>query len=242
MRLVPTRNGWRVAAFDVAAPAGIAVGLLAIGVVLAWPRWWVAVCSVLLVLLVQGVAVNVWLWRRDAVTVGTDDDRPGLRLTVVALAAAVLVAAVAVGYTRWTLPDRTFATDAAQAVAVAAEVAEELSSFSPRDPDAAIDRATALMVPERADLMRQDLASAIDAMVNDNVSVQAVTLSAGLEGLSTSAASVTVLVASTRTAAGEDPQRRVLALRVALTKLGAADAAAVHDGWRVVDVAPLHAG
>ncbi|MCV7316429.1 hypothetical protein H7J77_12875 [Mycolicibacillus parakoreensis] len=240
MRLAPTRNGWRVAVFDVAAPAGVAVGLVAVGVVLAWPRWWVALGAVLLVLLVQAVAVDVWLWRRDAVTVGTDDDRPGLRLGVVALAAAALVAAVAVGYTRWTLPDRAFTADAEQTVAVAAEVAEQLATFSPRDPDAAMDRAAALMVPERADVLRQDLAGAADAMVDDDVSVQAATLSAGVEALSASAASVTVLLRSTRTTAGEPPQRRVLALRVALTKLTGPETAE-HDGWRVLDVAPLHA-
>ncbi|BBY55644.1 hypothetical protein H7J07_10705 [Mycobacterium koreense] len=239
MRLAPTRNGLRVAVFDIAAPVGIAAGLLGIGAVLAWPRWWVAVCSVLLVLLVQAVAVNGWLWRRDAVTVGTDDDRPGLRLAVVAVAAAALVAALAVGYTRWTVPDRAFTADSAQVVAVAAEVAEATSSFSPRDPDAAADKAAALMVPERADLLRQDLATVAETMIHDKVTIRAVTLSAGLEALSATAASATVLVSSTRTAAGESPQRRVLALRVALTKLAGADTA-VHDGWRVVDVAPLH--
>ena len=61
------RNAWRVLAFDIAAPlAGIAA-LLAIGYVLTWPAWWVSLCSVLVLLIVEGVAVNIWLLRRDSV-------------------------------------------------------------------------------------------------------------------------------------------------------------------------------
>ena len=91
------RNAWRVLAFDVAAPLGAIAALLAIGVVLAWPAWWVSLCSVLVLLIVEGVAVNVFLLRRDSVTVGTDDDAPALRLAVVALCTAALVAAVLTG-------------------------------------------------------------------------------------------------------------------------------------------------
>jgi hypothetical protein len=76
------KNAWRVAVFDIAAPLAAICALLGIGVVLSWPRWWVATCSVLVLLIVQGVAVNVWLWRRDSVTVGTDDDAPALRFAV----------------------------------------------------------------------------------------------------------------------------------------------------------------
>jgi hypothetical protein len=36
-----------------------------------------------------------------------------LRLAAVAVAAAALIAAVLVGYNRWTLPDRAFARDTA---------------------------------------------------------------------------------------------------------------------------------
>ena len=82
------RNAWRVLAFDVAAPLAAIAALLAIGVVLAWPAWWVSLCSVLVLLIVEGVAVNVFLLRRDSVTVGTDDDAPALRLAVVALCTA----------------------------------------------------------------------------------------------------------------------------------------------------------
>ena len=50
-----------------------------------WPLWWVSLASVLCLLIVEGVIVNIVLARRDGVTVGTDDDGPGLRLAVVGL-------------------------------------------------------------------------------------------------------------------------------------------------------------
>ena len=62
------RNAWRVLAFDVAAPLAAIAALLAIGYVLTWPLWWVSLCSVLILLIVEGVAVNVYLLRRDSVT------------------------------------------------------------------------------------------------------------------------------------------------------------------------------
>ena len=99
------RNVWRVAAFDVAAPIAAIAALVYIGVALAWPLWWVSVCSILCLLIVEGVVVNVVLARRDGVTLGTDDDAPGLRLAVAAVATAAVVAGVAVGYLRWTVPD-----------------------------------------------------------------------------------------------------------------------------------------
>ena len=93
------RNRWRVLAFDILAPVAAIAGLVYIGIALAWPLWWVSVCSVLCLLVVEGVVVNFALARRDGVTVGTDDDGPGLRLAVAAVATAALVAAVFVGYT-----------------------------------------------------------------------------------------------------------------------------------------------
>lgn len=227
-----TRNLWRVAAFDVAAPAATVGALLLIGAVLGWPLWWVSVCSMLVLLIVQAAAVNVVLWRRDAVTAGTDDDRPGLRLGVVAVATLALVAAVVVGYLRWTVPDRAFGRDSAQAVRVATEVAEVTATFSPGDPSGSAERAAALMVPERAELFRKELADATGQMVRDNVTTQATTASAGLEALGPAAASVVVLLRATRTEAKNPPDRRVLALRVALTKQA--------GSWLVLDVAPIH--
>lgn len=82
------RNAWRLVVFDVLAPLATIAALAAIGVLLGWPLWWVSTCSVLVLLVVEGVAINFWLLRRDSVTVGTDDDAPGLRLAVVFLCAA----------------------------------------------------------------------------------------------------------------------------------------------------------
>ena len=87
------RNRLRLLAFDVLAPVAAVAALLYIGVALGWPLWWVSVCSVLCVLVAEGVVVNFVLARRDAVTVGTDDDGPGLRLAVVGATTAALVAA-----------------------------------------------------------------------------------------------------------------------------------------------------
>ena len=87
------RNRWRVLAFDILAPVAAIAALVYIGIALAWPLWWVSVCSVLCLLIVEGVVVNFVLARRDGVTVGTDDDGPGLRLAVAAVATAALVAA-----------------------------------------------------------------------------------------------------------------------------------------------------
>ena len=105
------RNLWRLLAFDIVAPLAAIAALLAIGVVLSWPLWWVSVCSVLVLLIVEGSGVNFWLLRRDSVSVGTDDDAPGLRLAVVFLCAAALSAAVLTGYTHWTTKDRKFRED-----------------------------------------------------------------------------------------------------------------------------------
>ena len=93
-------------AFDVAAPLAAIAALLMIGFALDWRVWWVAVASVLCTLILEGMLVNFVLFRRDRVTVGTDDDGPGLRLAVVGLTTAALVATVLVSYAHWTEPDR----------------------------------------------------------------------------------------------------------------------------------------
>ncbi|MGU3653800.1 hypothetical protein ACNHQB_20440, partial [Mycolicibacterium sp. A43C] len=79
-------NRVRVAGVDILAPALAILALVFIGSALDWPRWWVAVCTALCLLILQGVVVNAVLFRRDGVTVGTDDDGPLLRLGVVATA------------------------------------------------------------------------------------------------------------------------------------------------------------
>jgi hypothetical protein len=226
------RNAWRVAAFDVAAPLAAIAALLYIGVALAWPLWWVSLCSVLCLLIVEGVIVNVVLARRDSVTVGTDDDGLGLRLAVAAVATGALAAAVLVGYLKWTVVDRTLHDDAQQVAGIASSVAEATATFTPQNPTASIDRAAALMSPRSADALRNEFATVAKQLTSKNVSAQASTVSAGVEAIGPEAASVAVIMRGTQSTPGKPTDTAVLALRVALSK---------HDGhWLVDDVSPIH--
>ncbi|MBI3214891.1 MAG: hypothetical protein HYZ38_13770 [Mycobacterium sp.] len=227
------RNAWRVLAFDVIGPLAAIAALLMIGVFLGWPLWWVSIGSMLCLLIVQSMVVNFYLMRRDRVTVGTDDDGPALRMALVALAAAAMVAAVLVGYTRWTVPDRTLRSDADEVVRLATAVSEATATFSPQDPKSSIERAAALMAPEQAAAFRQNFGKSTEDLAAKNISAQAQTISAGLEALGPAAASVAVVMRGSQSAPGQQPSRAVLALRVTLEK---------QDGnWRVVDVAPINA-
>lgn len=227
------RNGLRVAVFDVLAPVAAVAGLLYIGFALGWPLWFVSVCSVLCLLIVQGVIVNVALMRRDGVTVGTDDDGPGLRLAVMTLATVALVAAVVVGYQRWTVPDRAFTTDSAEVVRIASSVSEATATFTPQSPTASIDRAAAQMAPERAQAFKDEFAGVAKELTSKNVSAQASTVSAGVEAIGPEAASVAVVLRGTQSVPGQPVDKAVLALRVTLSKT---------DGrWLVDDVTPIHA-
>jgi hypothetical protein len=227
------RNRLRVLAFDALAPLVAIAGLLYVGVALAWPLWWVSICSVLCLLIVQGMIVDFVLYRRDGVTVGTDDDGPGLRLAVAGLAAVALAAAVVVGYTRWTVPDRTMRDDIAEVAGIASSVAEASATFTPQDPNASIDRATSLMTPERADAYRNEFAAVAKELGSKNISGQASTISAGVEAIGPAAASVAVVMRGTQNAPGKPPDVAVLALRITMTK----DA----GKWLVADVTPINA-
>lgn len=227
------RNLARMLAFDVAAPAAVVGALVMIGVMLGWPLWWVSVCSILCLLVVQAVLVNAVLYRRDSVTLGTDDDTPGLRLAVVGVTTAAVAAAAVIGYTRWTVPDRQFTADTSEVVGLASEVAEATATFDPSAPNLALDRATAAMTPDRAEAFKGQFSSATADMTKRRVTAQAKTISAGLETLTPSAATVAVLMRATQTEPGQQPDSAVLALRVALAK---------QDGrWLVADVAPINA-
>lgn len=226
------RNLWRLFAFDVLAPL-VAIGaLVMIGVVLGWPLWWVSACSVLILLIVEGMAVDFWLLRRDSVSVGTDDEAPGLRLAVVFLCAAALTAAVVTGYLHWTRPDREFKRDSREVVQIATGVAEAMASYTPGDPTGSLDRATAKMVPEQADAFREQYKKTGADLAEHNVTAQAATLSAGVEALGPSAASVAVILRVTQTAPGQPPSHAAPAVRVALTKRG--------DAWLVAGVLPMN--
>jgi hypothetical protein len=227
------RNAWRVLVFDIAAPLAAICALLAIGVVLGWPRWWVSACSVLVLLIVEGLMVNVWLLRRDSVTVGTDDDAPALRLAVVALCAVAVVSAVLTGYTHWTLPDRRLKADSTEVVRIATGMAEATATFSPQEPTASIDRAAAMMVPEQATAFKDNFGKATADLAHRNVTASASTLEAGVEAIGPAAAAVAVVLRATQNAPGQPPSNALLALRIALTKQNA--------HWLVLDVSPINA-
>ena len=176
------RNAFRVLAFDIAAPLAAIAALLAIGYVLTWPLWWVSLSSVLILLIVEGVAVNVWLLRRDSVTFGTDDDAPALRLAVVALCAVAVVAAVLTGYTHWTRPDHDLKVDSAEVVRIAVSMAESTATFSPQEPMAAIERAAGLMVPEQAKTFTDQFGKATTDLAHRNVTATAVDDGGGARG------------------------------------------------------------
>jgi hypothetical protein len=226
------RNAWRVLAFDIVAPLAAIAALLIIGFALDWPLWWVSVCSILCLLIAQGMVLNFVLWRRDGVTVGTDDDGPGLRLAAVGLTAAALVAAVLLGYTRWTIPDRQGDADTAEVVRLATSVSEATATFSPQDPTSSIDRAAALMAPQQAEVFKNAFAKTAAELAAKNISAQANTVSAGVEAISPEAASVAVVMRGIQNAPGSPPNRAVLALRVTLSKQAA--------NWRVFDVTPIN--
>ncbi len=226
------RNRLRVLAFDIAAPLAAIAALIYIGIAMAWPLWWVSLASVLCLLIVEGVIVNAVLARRDGVTVGTDDDGPGLRLSVVGLATAALVAAVAVGYTQWTVRDREFRDDSREVVGIASSVAEASATFTPSSPTAAIDRATELMTPDRAAKYKNEFAAVAKQLTSKNVSAQATTISAGVEAIGPQNASVAVMMRGTQNVPDKPPDVAVLALRIMLTKDG--------DRWLVDDVSPIN--
>ena len=226
------RNRWRVLAFDILAPAAAIAALVFIGIALAWPLWWVSVCSVLCLLVVEAVIVNFALMRRDGVTVGTDDDGPGLRLAVVGLATAALAAAVLVGYTQWTVPDRNLNNDNAEVVGIASSVSEASATFTPQSPTASIDRAAALMAPDRAESFKNEFAGVAKELTSKNVSAQASTISAGVEAIGPGAASVAVIMRGTQSVPGKQPENAVLALRVTLSKDS--------GRWLVENVTPIN--
>jgi hypothetical protein len=204
-RWLPSRNGLRVVAFDVLAPLAAILGLVFVGVALAWPLWWVSVCSVLCLLIVQGVAVNVVLFRRDGVTVGTDDDGPGLRLALAGLAAVALAAAVVVGYTRWTAPDAAIHHDITEVVGIASSAAEASATFTPQSPSANFDRLATMMTPRGAQNFRGQFDSMAKDLTSKGFSVAASTVSAGVEAIGPAAASVAVVMRGTQNAPGKPP-------------------------------------
>lgn len=228
------RNILRVIAFDILAPLAIIAGLDYIGFVLDWPLWWAVVSTILVLLVLQAAVVNVILYRRDGVTLGTDDDRPALRFGVVAVTTTALVAAAVVGYFGWKVTSDERHTDATNVVGIASSVAEASATFTPGAPNASIDRAASLMVPQRAEAYRKEFNGVAKDLTSRGVSGQATTISAGVERIDPDMASVAVILRGTQNAPGQPQKAAVLALRVTLTKA---------DGkWLVFDVTPINAG
>lgn len=226
------RNGLRVLAFDVLAPLAAIAALLYIGVALAWPLWWVSLCSVLCLLIVQGVVVNTVLFRRDGVTVGTDDEGPGLRLGVVTVAAVAAVTAVVVGYLQWTVPERAIRTASTEVVGIASAAAEASATFAPQSPNVSRDRVVAMMTPQGAEAYKTEFDAMAKDLSSKKLSVSATTVSAGVEAIGPSDAVVAVVMRGTQNAPGKQPIVVALPLRVTLTKDG--------DTWRVADLSPIN--
>jgi type II secretory pathway component HofQ len=117
-------------------------------------------------------------------------------------------------------------------VRIAVAVSEATATFTPADPNSSIDRAASFMVPERADAFKNQFGKATADLAKRNISAQAQTISAGLEALSTSAASVAVIMRGTQSQPGQQPSTAVLALRVGLSKQ--------NGQWQVLAVAPIN--
>jgi hypothetical protein len=226
------RNVLRVLAFDVLAPVAAIVALLYVGVALAWPLWWVSLCSVLCLLVVQGVIVNAVLFRRDGVTVGTDDEGPGLRMGVVAVAAVALVTATVVGYLQWTVPENALRAASGEVVGIASAAAEASATFAPQSPNTSRDRVVAMMTQQGADAYKSEFDAMAKDLTSKNLSVSATTVSAGVEAIGPNDAVVAVVMRGTQNAPGKQPITVALPLRVALTKDG--------DRWLVADLSPIN--
>ncbi|MFL0240508.1 hypothetical protein [Mycobacterium sp. SMC-17] len=225
------RNAWRVLVFDILAPLAVLASLVYIGLALDRPLWWVVVGTIVGLLVLQASIVNFVLFRRDGVTMGTDDDAPRLRLAVVGLTAVAVVAAAIVGYTKWTVPDRTTSADMSMVVGIASSVAEASATFTPGAPNVSIDRATALMAPQRAEAYRNEFNAVAKDLTSRGVAGQASTISAGIETIGPNFASVAVVMRATQNTPNKPAQATVLGLRVTLTK---------QDGrWLVMDVTPI---
>jgi hypothetical protein len=222
---------WRVAVFDIVSPLTSAAAFVTIGVALGWPVWWVSVCTVLCLLVVQTMGANFYVLRREGTSVGTDPHAPGLRLAAVGMTAASALAAVFVGYTHWVVPNSLRATETGAVVRTATTVAEATATFSPQDPTSAIARASELVDPEKAGEFTEIFDRTATDLTRGGVSTNSTTLSAGVEVISSTAASVAVIMRTVRRGPGDQTESAVQALRVTLTK---------HDNaWRVLDVEPI---
>ena len=222
----------RMLAFDILAPVGAVAGLVLIGATLNWPWWWVSACSVLVLIIVEATAVNFWLLRRHSVTVGTDDDRPVFRLAAVAVCTAALVTAAAFGYRYWKTPDDDLSEGAKQVVPVATAMAEAAATVTPGNPNESIDRAAAMMVPDKVDTFRQSIGRTALDLAYRNVTAQPEALAAGVEAIGPAAARVAVVLRNVQTVPDQPPKQIIAPVRITLVK---------RDGnWLVAEITPIH--
>ncbi|TDZ99097.1 hypothetical protein CCUG62472_00335 [Mycobacteroides salmoniphilum] len=225
------RNMLRVILFDLLAPLATVLAIVELGVILRWPTWWVVAGTAACLLIAQGVAVNAYLARRDAVTVGTDDDGPALRTVVVALATASTLAVAVVGYRHWTVPDREGNADRSAVTDVVATVAEAVVNFSPGSPDSYVHKATENMTEGQGQSFTRDFDRATAELKAKGISQQGEIISVGIEALGPEDAVTAALVRRTSVAAKTQPEESVLALRMTLAK---------RDGrWLVDIIAPI---
>lgn len=231
--LLPRRNYAGVLIFDIIAPLGTVAGLLVVGVVLGWPVWWVSACSMLIVLIVAGVGVNVWWWRRS-VSLGTDAQRPVLRVVAAGLAAAALGTAAVLAYLQWMVAGHQDSGDSAQVVQVATDISVAAGTISPGDPQATVDRAASLMAPESKAALKDKIGRTATDLAARDTTVQAVPMFTGVEELTGSTARVVTVLQSTQAEAGQQTHKSVVPVRVWLAKRD--------NHWLVTDMAPVHIG
>ncbi len=225
------RIAWRIVVFDAAAPLLSAAAFVMIGVALAWPVWWWMACVALCSMVIASVAFDFYLMRRGGVSVGTDPHGGGLRSASLALATAAPVAAALVGYTQWWVPERAYHNDADDVVRLAASVSEATATFSPQDPTSSIEKAAGLMPSDRADVFKGLYGRTARELADKNLVGQAAAISAGVEAISSEAASVAVIMRTSQGVPGSPPAGAVQALRVELIK---------RDGqWTVFEVTPI---
>ncbi|MEU9805749.1 hypothetical protein [Mycobacterium sp. NPDC050853] len=207
------------------------LAIVMLGVILGWPTWWVAIGTAAGLLIAQGVALNAYLARRDSVTFGTDDDGPGLRTGIAALAAAAVVAVAVVGYRDWTVPDRAGNADRAAVTDVVATVAEAVVNYNPSSPDTYVHKATEHMTQEQAQSFTRDFDRATAELKAKGISQKGEVISVGLEAIGPESGVAATLVRRTSTAAKTQSVEAVLALRMTLAK---------RDGrWLVDNIAPI---
>ena len=129
------RNFVQVLLIDVVVPVAVLVALALMGLFLGWPLWWVAVASMLALLVVEGAAQPLPGASRPG-QFRHRRRRPRLRLALVGLVTALLVARRwPWGYPGGPCPIGTCAPIPVRWFGWRPPSPEATATFSPRDPD-----------------------------------------------------------------------------------------------------------